>query len=185
MNPQRSAETSLLLMACSQRKAVGLSSGAAWDVYDGQLFRILKNLQRSQPWQCDVLQILIVSARYGILKPDQEIAKYDERLVPSAVGMVTDQWGHELRRAVSGGFFNAVHVNLGKLYLAALPSLADEFPDTPIVYATGGIGMRNSLTRRWVMERVGITTFDGTSGESAELQRSGTRSMRCGFWPKP
>jgi hypothetical protein len=154
MSNRRMEAPLLLLIACSQRKAAGVERGRAWEVYDGQLFRVLKNLRRKHPWGDEELPILIVSARYGVVRPDRTIATYDERLTSMAASRESNRWADQLKRAVSGARYRAVHVNLGRLYLAALPDLADMFPGTPIDYATGGIGVRNAQTRRWVLRQL-------------------------------
>jgi hypothetical protein len=54
---------SLLIIACSQRKAASLAAGAAWEVYDGVVYRVLK--KRLGPWNNWLawLDVLIVSAK--------------------------------------------------------------------------------------------------------------------------
>ncbi len=45
----------LLLIGCSQRKAVGLRRGRAWDLYDGPLFQVLKKALRGREgWEAEV-----------------------------------------------------------------------------------------------------------------------------------
>ena len=154
MDGSPSHDPSLLLMACSQRKTPGMARGRAWDVYDGQLFRILKNLFRERADWKPSLRILIISARHGVLEPDQVIATYDERLTPVLARARGDLWKCPLRRQVTARCYRAVHVNLGKIYLSVLPDLESLAPGTPIDRAKGGIGVRNSQTRRWVLEQL-------------------------------
>jgi hypothetical protein len=144
----------LLLMACSWRKKAGLARGRAWDIYDGQLFRILKKLFRTHLNWRQHLHILIVSARYGILEPEQAIVTYEERLTRRAAQERGSLWADALRRAVDGRRFRAVHVNLGKDYLRVLPELGELFAGAPLDWAGGGIGTRNGQTRRWVMTQL-------------------------------
>jgi hypothetical protein len=129
-------------------------SGRAWDLYDGQLFRVLKKAFRRHPGWREHLEVLIVSARYGVVRPGRVIETYDERLTGALLKERGDFWARSLRRAVLGKSFRAVHVNLGHSYLTALPPLADLFPGLPLDYARGGIGRRNSATLRWVIGQV-------------------------------
>ena len=70
----------LLLMGCSARKAAGVSAGPAWDIaYDGRLFQVLKKVFR-QAGRPAGLDILIVSAKYGVIRDSRHIAAYDGRL---------------------------------------------------------------------------------------------------------
>ena len=142
----------LLLPGCSRRKAAGLRRGRAWDLYDGPSFQVLKKAAASDRpgWEAEIA-VLIVSARYGVIGADRVIATYDERLTPAAARLRGDRFARQLRAEVEGRRFRAVHVNLGRTYLAALPSLDDLFAPTPVDRAAGGIGVRNARTRRWVL----------------------------------
>jgi len=141
-------------MSCSSRKKAGLARGRAWDIYDGQLFRVLKKLFRTHPnWQ-QHLHILIVSGRYGVLEPEQVIDTYEERLTRRASQEPGGSWADALRRAVAGQRFQAVHVNLGKDYLRVLPDLREVFADAALDWASGSIGVRNGQTRRWVSAHI-------------------------------
>lgn len=147
-----SKATALLVMACSKRKAPGLLRGCAWDIYDGRLYQVLKKALQDYPdWQ-EHVDVLIVSARYGILRPEQEIETYDEPMTEVRARERSGQWREDLRRAIAGRCYKAIHVNLGRLYLRALPNLDSFFPGVSIEWATrGGIGKRNAQTKRWLL----------------------------------
>lgn len=139
----------LLLMGCSSRKVAGDRGRRAWDVYDGRLFQVLKKLfrQRGRP---PGLDILIVSARYGVIREARRIVAYDDRLGVSPVrGNVV--WAAQLRRLIRDRDYCRVHVNLGAVYRAALPDLRDEFRTADVSFAEGGIGKRNAASRAWVL----------------------------------
>lgn len=146
----------LLLIACSRRKAAGLRRGRAWDIYDGALYRVLKKLFRERPDVTDSVEILIVSAKYGVVPADRRITTYDERLTPALVRRRGRFWADRLRRAVAGRRFSDVHVNLGRDYLRVLPDLSGVFPDAGIEWAAGGIGRRCAQTRRWILNRSAV-----------------------------
>ncbi|HEX4590453.1 MAG TPA: hypothetical protein VH120_11020, partial [Gemmataceae bacterium] len=92
----------LLLIACSQRKTTGLRRGRAWDIYDGALYRVLKKLFRDRPEAARSVEVLIVSAKYGVVRADQRITTYDERLTPPLARQRGDFWAEGLRQAVAG-----------------------------------------------------------------------------------
>lgn len=146
---------SLLLMGCSRRKTPGLAEGRAWDLYDGRLFQVLKKALRAHPgWDAEVA-VLIVSARYGVIPAGRVIATYDQRLAGAPGEARGARFAGSLRRAIGGRRFRAVHVNLGRAYLSALPDLAAVFAPAAVDYSAGGIGVRNARTRRWVLEQLG------------------------------
>lgn len=146
----------LLLIACSQRKTAGLRRGPAWEVYDGVLYRILKKLFRERPAAAQAVEILIVSAKYGVVRPEQRLTTYELRLTPALAQRRGSFWKDGLRAAVARRRFPAVHVNLGRDYLAVLPGLSSLFRDAPIDWAAGGIGRRCAQTKRWAAERLGL-----------------------------
>lgn len=144
----------LLLMSCSRRKAKGLERGRAWDIYDGALFQVLKKALRDREgWEAQIT-ILIVSAKHGVLHSDRIITTYDERLSPSSARQRASRFGRQLRTLIASRSFRAVHVNLGRDYLEALPVLDSLFSPAPMSRAYGGIGERNAQTRSWVLDQL-------------------------------
>jgi hypothetical protein len=141
----------LLLIGCSRRKAAGVGRGRAWDVYDGPLFQVLKKALRDRDGWEETLEVLIVSAKHGVIRADRVIATYDERLTAASARLRAGRFAGQLRTAIGGRRYRAVHVNLGRDYLGALPDLDALFAPAPVDFASGGIGVRNSQTRRWVL----------------------------------
>lgn len=69
----------LLIIACSQTKKNLGKPAPAWEVYDGTAFRIIKKMQREGTMPSDV-DILILSAKYGLLKPSDSIHFYNQKM---------------------------------------------------------------------------------------------------------
>ena len=65
----------LLLIACSKHKHRHLESGPARQIYTGTLFRF--GLRYAEQIGAD---ITILSAKYGLIKPDDVIDTYDQRM---------------------------------------------------------------------------------------------------------
>lgn len=74
----------VLIVACSQRKTN--RPGPAIQVYDGQLFRILRK------YRPDV-DLFVLSAKYGLIEATQEIEPYDQRLSSNA--WQNQEWLHD------------------------------------------------------------------------------------------
>jgi hypothetical protein len=146
----------LVLMACSRRKAAGRAEGRAWDVYDGRLFQVLKKALRASPWWPDRVRILIVSARYGILSPEDRITAYDQRLTTTTAREWRGAVAEALRHIASAHKYRSVHINLGRAYREALPDLRSLFAGAVLDWASGGIGRRNAQTRRWVLRELSL-----------------------------
>jgi cytoplasmic iron level regulating protein YaaA (DUF328/UPF0246 family) len=69
----------LLILACSARKRLDRSALPAIERYDGVNFRILKKLQREHAFPHD-LDVLILSAKYGLLRPETPIEAYNLKM---------------------------------------------------------------------------------------------------------
>lgn len=143
----------LLVIACSQRKTPGLAEGPAWEIYDGALYRVLKKSFRIRPALRPAIEILIVSARYGVIAPETVITTYNEHLTPILVRARGDYWSEQLQARLGGRVFRAAHVNLGREYLRALPGLAGLLAPADVDWTAGGIGTRCAATKRWVEAR--------------------------------
>ena len=66
----------LLIVACSQRKRVTPEVLPALERYDGMYFRVLRKARRESYWP-EKLDVLIVSAKYGLVAGDTPVAHYD------------------------------------------------------------------------------------------------------------
>ena len=141
----------LLIIACSQRKAAGHAAAAAWDVYDGVIYRVLKKrLGTRNAWPA-WLDVLIVSAKYGVIRPERRIRPYDQTM-PS-VGRPRRLAG-ALRRLVAGHDYRFIHVNLGRAYQKAIGDVSALFPNARVTTAAGGIGERAAQTGAWIKARL-------------------------------
>lgn len=151
---------SLLIIACSQRKVPGLAAGAAWDVYDGVVYRMLKKrLGPRNTWPAWI-DLLIVSAKYGIIRPDRRIQPYDQTM---PTGGLQGRWAGTLRGLVGGNDYRFVHINLGRAYQATIGDVAGLFPKAEVTAASGGIGQRVAQTAAWVTARLAGQTSPPSS----------------------
>ncbi|OLS15499.1 MAG: hypothetical protein RBG13Loki_0864 [Promethearchaeota archaeon CR_4] len=63
----------LVILTCSQKK--GLKPAAARDLYQGSLFKLGRKFAEVQHFD-----YMIISAKYGLLLPEQVISPYDQRI---------------------------------------------------------------------------------------------------------
>jgi hypothetical protein len=68
----------LLLLACSARKSAQTGPVRAIDLYDGVNYRVVSKAKRDGFWPT-TLQLVVVSAKYGLLDPQTFIEPYDQR----------------------------------------------------------------------------------------------------------
>jgi hypothetical protein len=150
---------SLLIIACSQRKTAGMAAGTAWDIYDGVIYRMLKKRLGPQDHWPAGLDVLIVSARYGVIRPTRRIETYDQAMPPNGR---PGRWAGRLRHLVADREYHFVHVNLGRAYRGAIGDLAGLFPQAEVTMASGGIGWRAAQTLAWMAARVGTEVSAAT-----------------------
>ncbi len=142
----------LLVLACSSRKSAKAGPVRAIDLYDGVNYRVVRKAQRNGFWPA-ALQLVILSAKYGLLDPQAFIESYDQRMTRERALALQRQVGAELDAILRQQHFNEVFVNLGQCYLLAvatsqeLPGLAERAH-----YATGGIGERMAQMKGWLIQ---------------------------------
>lgn len=137
----------LLVLACSQRKRSNSEPIQALDRYDGPAFRIVRRYLAVRDDQ--QLDLRILSAKYGLIRPEQPIHNYDLKMTAGkaseAIGIVLP----ETRRLLGSGCYGDVLFYGGRTYRAAvLPAIeSGELPAT-----SGSLGRQLSQLRTWLYE---------------------------------
>lgn len=137
-------------MSCSSRKHRAKGRVQAWELYDGVVFRLVKKLQREGRFPEDV-DILILSARYGLIRPTEEIEFYDQRMTSKIACKKAESNGLLLRCILNTGNYREVFIVAGRVYLSALKPFESWLPeDIKLVIADGGIGQKLRQTKNWL-----------------------------------
>ena len=138
--PRSGSPRRLLLVACSARKNPVSGSVPAWHLYDGVAFRVLKRALRAAEWPTD-LDVVILSAKYGLLAPETPIETYDEVMTPARGQRMKHVVHGSLLRLVESRPYRQLLVFAGRDYLQALRLSPVWLPRTLAVeVAGGGIG---------------------------------------------
>lgn len=147
-----SAPRYLLIIGCSQRKRPDPGLLPAIERYDGVNFRVLRKARRERYWP-ENLDVLILSAKYGLLEPETEIEDYDLKMTRQRAIELQPLIAPELVGRVEAASYAEIFVNLGKNYLSALAGWEESLEqDTTVVYASGGIGQRAAQMHQWLIE---------------------------------
>ena len=146
----RSEPRYLLIVACSQRKRPDPDLLPAVDRYDGVNFRVIKKARREGRWNPSI-DVLILSARHGLIRADKPIAYYDERMTRDRGLEHRESVLATLQLILSSNAYRAVFVNVGRDYLVALSGW-EQFltPGTTVKYAKGGIGSKMQAMKNWI-----------------------------------
>jgi len=140
----------LLIIACSARKRQLNGLVSAWNTYDGVTYRVLKKLQCENCCLNDV-DILIVSAKYGLIKPSTLIEYYDTKMQFDIAARQAPNNVAMLKRLCESKNYHEVFINVGRLYLEALQPIDSWLNQSELVIAKGGIGQRISQMKRWIL----------------------------------
>ncbi|MCS7242945.1 DUF6884 domain-containing protein [Candidatus Caldatribacterium sp.] len=140
----------LLIMSCSSRKHKVVGTVRAWDLYDGVAFRLVKKLQREGKFPEDV-DILILSARYGLISPTEEIEFYDQQMTHTTACEQVQHNVLTLQHILSVRNYREVFMVAGSTYLEALRPFAAWVPvGVKVTVASGGIGEKLQKMKRWL-----------------------------------
>lgn len=140
---------SLLIQSCSATKNEVETPVPALELYDGYFFRIIKKAVRAGRFEHGI-DILIISAKHGVVEPDDEITHYDQRMDTERASELNDDVVDTIASKVAEHGYEKVWINLGKDYLPAVDGIERDV-DAPVMYIDGnGIGMKGKRLKRLV-----------------------------------
>ena len=140
----------LLLLACSQRKRIDPGLLPAIERYDGVNFRVLQKAKR-EGYLPENLDILILSAKYGLIEASTLIEHYDQKMTNQRAKELQVDVSRRLDKFLSRTLYDEILVNLGKIYLTTIASSNRiSLLNEKVIYATGGIGQKMSQMKLWL-----------------------------------
>lgn len=131
---QMSNAPRLLVLACSRRKRDTADPLLALERYDGGLFRIVRRFLRSS--EATLLDILIVSAEYGLLDATTPIPRYERRMTAARAQALATEVQGQLRDRLAERTYQAALMCLPMVYRSALGRVADLAPPTLAITVT-------------------------------------------------
>ncbi len=144
----------LLIVACSQRKTGATRPLPAIERYDGVNYRVLRNLKRQGLWP-ENLDVVIISAKYGLLDANTSIEDYDLRMTRDRALALQGEISAGLDARLRRTDYTEVFVNVGATYRLALEQSRElRQLGGRTRYASGGIGMKMGEMRRWIIHLV-------------------------------
>jgi hypothetical protein len=141
----------LLVLACSSRKSQSTGLLPAIERYDGVAYRVVKRLQRLGVYPDDV-DLLIVSAKYGIISSEKAIQNYNLRMTPKlALEQVEDNRA-VLEELVQTHDYKEIFIAAGRVYLLALEPSELWQGSAPIRVNKGRIGEQLRSLKEWLLQ---------------------------------
>lgn len=142
----------LLVVTCSQRKSNSPGLLPAIDRYNGINYLIIRKAKREK-YLSKNLDLLIISAKYGIIEPDTEIEYYDLKMTKNLAKKMREFLAPKLAEKVKSTKYNEIFLNIGEVYKMAIDGWdSDNELDSSIIYASGGIGKRSSQMLQWLLK---------------------------------
>ncbi|MCK9580676.1 MAG: hypothetical protein M0Q92_09530 [Methanoregula sp.] len=138
----------LLIIGCSDKKKATKGFARAIQIYDGPNYLSIRKLRNSCSFPQDV-QLMIISAKYGLIFPDQLIENYDQRMTSSQAMKMKSELNKKLGIYIADKNFQECYLNLGKIYRDSVADTLDSL-DFPLNEAKGKIGEKRSQMLQWL-----------------------------------
>lgn len=142
----------LLLVSCSQRKIESPGAVYAMYRYDGPTYRTLRKRYRDGRFP-DNLDVLIISAKYGLLQWREPILNYEQKMTAARADELRPFIQERLKEIVAVQQYDQVFINLGKLYIRTLEGF--HWGLTSTMEASGGIGLKTQQMKAWLEQIYG------------------------------
>ncbi|WP_220199788.1 DUF6884 domain-containing protein [Ktedonospora formicarum] len=142
----------LMLISCSGSKNPSLGLLPAIERYTGGVYSIIKKARREGYWQREI-DILIVSAKYGLIAEDDLIEIYDQKMDKVRALELRGEVSQRLDDVLKRKNYSLIFMNMGSTYLMSIGDSfeVDRARRTGIIReAKGGIGKKLSQTKVWI-----------------------------------
>jgi uncharacterized protein DUF6884 len=106
-----SSQQYLLIVACSQRKRSDAGFLPAIERYDGGNYRLLRKARREGYWP-ERLDVLILSAKYGLIEDSTLIVNYEQRMNKERASELKAQTMQTFQSYAQQNAYNEVYVDL-------------------------------------------------------------------------
>jgi hypothetical protein len=140
---------SLLILGCSLRKQQLPELLPAIDRYDGVFFQVLKKFLRESEEKA--LDVLIISARFGLIEVKTPIPDYDQRMTKQRAAELAPSVIAKLRSCLHKSHYKEIFINIGKDYEATLGGIREL---NGAIWAAGSIGKRASRMKKWLRSSI-------------------------------
>ena len=134
----------LLIISCSKRKKTNLLKAPAIELYDGPFYKILRKCAPSN------LDVLIISAKYGLISANEIIELYDLKMTPKRAVELAPYVRSRLESWLSKWHYEKIFIMLGKVYMSALNDSWRLLENYDIEVGRGQIGERLHTLKKWL-----------------------------------
>jgi len=141
----------LMIISCSDKKNIQPGLLPAIQRYKGAWYGVINKLKREGNLP-DNLEILIISAKYGLINSEIQIENYDQKMDYTRARELNEPILSKLENIIYTTSYERILVNLGSTYMAAISGLEKIVPNkTKIRLLKGRIGERKRDMKEWVL----------------------------------
>jgi len=140
------------MLSCSQRKRPDPIPLPAIERYDGPMFRVLRRFLANSPKKSRMLDVFILSARFGLIPAARTIPDYDLRLSGNLIEQLRPGVHARLERIFEHTAYRELFICMGNLYQEVLSGGQWCPPGLVVKVAEGPIGMKLASLRDWLYQ---------------------------------
>jgi hypothetical protein len=149
LNNKREKMTRLLILACSARKNPETLLLPAIERYTAPPFVLVRRYLKTNH-KADV-DILILSAEYGLIAADHTIANYDRKMTPERVIELQSPVDEKLNTVLAEKSYQEVCLGMSKLYLKTFDNFNFSlYPELQVTKIVGGFGKVLAELHYWL-----------------------------------
>lgn len=144
----------LLILPCSASKRTDPAPLPADQRYTGSWSKVLAAWSREHPDQRTETDVYFLSARFGLIRADEPIPWYEQRMTPARAAELAPSIGNAVNKLIAKPYSKAC-ISLGQLYWRALGNVLIN-PQMPLLITGGrGIGDHLQQRKRWLEQSPG------------------------------
>ncbi len=143
----------LLILPCSKKKR-DIAAAPAIELYNGPFYQILRK------YRLPNLDVLILSAKYGLIPASKTISAYDQKMTNQRALELSGNVRRELDNVITKCQYKHILVNLGKTYMEAFCACNDVLDQCDTSYVTGPIGKRLHQLKDWLIHLQEEVNYD-------------------------
>ena len=140
----------LLILSCGKFKLYSEKKMPAYKLYNGPAYRILRKYVDSFS-NIDGLDIMILSAKHGLISPKKSLNYYDQRMTRENATKMNETSSKKLSEMTKNREYSQVFVYLGKEYLPAIQTFLDDVEGPDVILASGTQGERLKQLKEWIL----------------------------------
>jgi hypothetical protein len=139
----------LLIVACSQRKRSDKGLLPAIERYDGPVFNMTRRYLRQQQEPSNT-DILVLSAKYGLIDAQCLIPDYDQKLSPNIDNKFFEQVNVSLQEKFANNNYRSICIGMSQNYYKVLAPYNFSAYSPEIIQVIGGHGNLLSGLHKWL-----------------------------------